>query len=164
MARPTPVSSPSAPATSPIDDGLEEDPAEHLSSGRADGAQQRDLAPPLRDQHVEGVPDDEGADQQGDPCEHQQHRGEDAHRISHGCGAVGGHLLTGHRFDAVGQHRGDPACAATSASTPSAAQHVDLVDQPVLAQHLLGGGQVEPGQGGAEDAVGLPEADDRRPA
>ena len=36
-------------------------PAQHLAAGRADGAQQRHLAPSLRDQHVEGVPDDERA-------------------------------------------------------------------------------------------------------
>ena len=141
---------------------LDEDAREHLPAGRAHRAQQRDLAPPLRDQHVEGVPDDEGADHHRDAGEDEQHRGEDAQRVAHGCGAVGGDLLPRQRLHAVGEHRGD-AVASSRALTPSAAMTSTSSTTPDLAQHLLGGGQVEPGEGGAQQAVGLPEADDRRP-
>ena len=48
----------------------------------------------------------------------------------------------------------------TSASTPSAASTSTSSTSPSLPSTLLGRGQVEPGHGRAEDAVGLPETDD----
>ena len=157
---PTPSSRPITPATRPMAAASTSDPRQHLAPGRTHRAQQRDLAPALGDQHVEGVPDDEGADQHRDAREDQHDRGEDAHRVAHGGGAVGGHLLAGQRLDAARAARRRRGRAARSASTPSVGPDVDLVDHPHLAEHPLGGGQVEPGQGGAQQAVAVAEADD----
>ena len=70
-----------------------------------------------------------------------------------------GHLLPRQRLDPLGEHLGDPV-AQLRRRDPLLGHHVDLVDDPGLVEHLLGGGQVEAGEGGAQEAVGLPEADD----
>ena len=80
------------------------------------------------------------------------------------CRAVGGHLLARQRLDAVGEHRRRSRSRSCPRADAVRGHDVDLVDDTLLAQHLLGGGQVEPGEGGAQQAVGLAEADDRRPA
>ena len=59
-----------------------------------------------------------------------------------------------------GSTRGD-AVAQLAGAHAVGGHDVDLVDDSRLAERLLGRGQVEPGEGGAQQAVGLPEADDR---
>ena len=158
-ARRDPEQQPEPAGHQPDHRGLDEDPGENLPAGGADRPEQGDLAAALRHQHVEGVPDDEGADQHRDAGEHQEHRGEDAHRVAHGGRAVGGHLLARQRLHAVRQHLGDPV---TQRLRPGAlrGQHVDLVDDPHLVEHPLRRGQVEPGEGGSQQAVGVAEPDD----
>ena len=125
------------PDTSPIECRPRRGPRQHLTAGRPDRAQQRDLAPALRDQHVEGVPDDEGADQHRDAGEHQQHGREDAHRVAHGGGAVGGHLVPGQRLDPVGEHRRD-AVAELAGAHAVLGLHVDLVDHALPCRAAAG--------------------------
>ena len=117
-------------------------PPQHLPTGRADGAQQRHLAPALCDEDVEGVPDDEGAHQHRDAREHQQHGGEDAHGVAHRGGAVGGYLVPGQCLDVVGKDRRDPVAELTGAHA-GLGLHVDLVDHAYLVEDPLGGGEVE---------------------
>ena len=77
----------------------------HLPLGRAEGAQQRELAAALGDQDREGVDDQERADDQGDAREDQQERGQERDRLQQVGGGLVGRVVAGDGLDAVGQHR-----------------------------------------------------------
>ena len=62
------------------DERLDGDHPAHLPAGRADGAQQCELAQPLADRDLEHVVDDERTHERGDEGEDQQARAEDVRR------------------------------------------------------------------------------------
>ncbi len=65
-------------AQQPDDGGLHEDRGEHLPRRGADRAQHRELPLPLPDDHLEGVGDDERADEERDRREDEQERRDEA--------------------------------------------------------------------------------------
>ena len=113
--------------------------AHDLAARGAQRAQQRELAHPLGDGDREGVEDDERADEQRDPREGEQRRGQEAQALLDVAGLVAGLLLAGAddrrapevALERVAQRLGGDALAGRS---------LDLVEA-VLAEHPLGLGQ-----------------------
>ena len=74
LENPRPASRPATDAATPRISASAATPAQHLAAGRAERAQQRELAAPLGDGDREGVEDDERADEQRGAREGQQRR------------------------------------------------------------------------------------------
>ena len=85
-------------------------------------------------------------------------RREEGQRLVDGGGLLGGHGLPGDHLDPGGQHGGDRLWTA-ALSAPGRVRTSDGVVTPGLPEQLLGGGQVEGGQGGSGQVVGRPEPD-----
>jgi len=113
----------------------------------------------LRDQDVEGVPDDEGPDQEGDPGEAEKDLGEHAHAVTDGRRTLGCKLLASQGLGSGGQDGSDVG-AQRRRGDPVISSHVDLIELADLTQQVLGGTRVEAGQRGPSEAVALPKAQD----
>ena len=110
LATPRPAAIPMAEASTPSVSASATTDDEHLAAAGAEGAQHRELATPLGDGDAEGVEDDEGADEDGDAGERQEHRREErADRVGRLGGRIGGGLLAGLDADA-GRHGGLDVC------------------------------------------------------
>jgi hypothetical protein len=111
-----------------------------------------------RDDHREGVPDDEGADEQRDAGEHHQHDGEEAEV---GLDRVGSLLCDGrarHGLDLGGHGGVQPACQLGVVDAGRRAD-VDLVEHPRGAEDALRGAGVEVRTGGPAQVVLAAELD-----
>ena len=145
----------------PEDEGLDQHGAEHLASAGPDDAEQGQLPGPLAHDDGEGVEDGEAADEQRDEGEDQQGGGEEGEGLVDGVGRLVGHRLAGHHLHAGGEGGGDGPLDLGLVG-PGLGQHVDGVELAGLAEELLGGGEVEGGQGGPGQVVGRPEGHDAR--
>jgi hypothetical protein len=91
------------------ENGFHQDTSGHLGGTGTEGAQQGKLALPLGHQDVEGVEDEEGADEQCYSGEHEEQRGEEAEAALDGRCRLGRHLGTGGELDGGGQYLREPA-------------------------------------------------------
>jgi hypothetical protein len=131
-------------------DGFDQHGAGHLSSLRADGAQQRVLPLTLRGSDREHVVDHEAGDAHRDEREHRQEDAEEAQRVLDRVLVLLGDLGTRQRFrgrrsrkrglDPIGQHVVGHAAVAA---------HHDGVDEAGLTHELLRRGQIEQRERGA---------------
>ena len=141
-ARPMPSTVPIAEATTPDDQRLGDDHAQHLLAARADGPQHRGLPGALRDRDREGVEDHERADDQGDDREHEQERAHERDALlALGTGRVDGGLarddLDTWLWNGVSLCTAARTRAASSdCVTPARADGADAVDATGLAEHL----------------------------
>ena len=103
IATSTPSARPTIDGDQTHRDTLEQHGAEHLSSTRADGSQQRELATSLRDEDREGVVDDEHPDEDGDAGEDEQEDVEEAEPLLDVVLVLLGDLLAREHLD-VGRH------------------------------------------------------------
>jgi hypothetical protein len=139
--------------------GLGDHRHHHLAAAGPQGPQEGQLAGPLGHQDRERVEDDEAADEQRDAGEHQQGGAEEAEGLLHRLGALVRHLLAGDHLDAGRQDLGH-AVAQLQGRHAADRLHVDGVEGRHLAQHPLGRGHVEGGQGGAGQVVRRAETGD----
>ncbi len=93
----------------PHDHRLAEHGAEHLTSARADDAQQRQLPRALAHRDGEGVQDGEAAHEERDEPEDEQRRVEEAQRLADGARLLVDDGLAGHHLHAVRQRARDGA-------------------------------------------------------
>ena len=126
------------------DERLDQHGPHDLAPGRADRAQRRELAGPLRNGDRQRVRDHERADEQRDAAEGEQEALEEAEearlaRILVGLTFSGAHLGAGRQD---GLNRRDELRLGRALGRSG----TDLVEPPVLVEQLLRGGQVERGQ------------------
>ncbi len=126
---PRPPATPSTAPTTPTIAACSTIEEEHLQRGGPHGAQQGELAGPLPDPHGERVGDDEAADEQRDPSEHQQERGDEPEDREDVLGRLRAHLVPGHRLRRNLRRRGH-------GSEPV---HQLLLGETVVRQHRDGG-------------------------
>ena len=87
--------------------GLEEDGGEHLPAAGADGPEQRQLPRALGQEDLEGVVDDEHADQQREAGEGDEDLAEEGEAARHGVGGLLAVGRAGERLGALGQRGAD---------------------------------------------------------
>jgi hypothetical protein len=121
----------------PDDGGLQQHRAEHLQAGGAKQPQHRELAGAAGDQHREGVPDDERANQQRNGREGQEGGAEPVEVALDLARLPGGERGGGHRLQPPGrQQAGDPVAYRVRAH-PRGGAHPDLVDGVAAAEQAL---------------------------
>ena len=139
----------------PHDGGLGQHRTEHLPAGRAEQPQQGHLAGAARDQHREGVPDDERADQQRHRRKGQQRRPEPVQVALDLVGLPGGERRGGDRLQPPGRQQPADPVAQHVRAHPRRGAHLDLVDGVAAAEQALRRGGLQHRHGRGVEGVEL---------
>ena len=159
FASPSPRKSPTIEASTPITSASSTTESRHLPARRAERAQRRELARPLRDRDRERVDDHESADEQRDQAEREQEVAQERDelvrllRVLARLGVAGAHL---------GVRRQDLADLRDQRGwrDPRLRGDADLVELALLAEEPLGGREVEACERGSADRAHRPELHD----
>ncbi len=144
----------------PDDQRLDQHRPDNLAPGQADRPHQRQLAGPLGDDDLEGVVDDEGADEEGDESEDEKEGVEEGERLlnSAACSSAADWAVCALALSG----RTSPMRLVRSAASVPVGEHPGPGHHALLAEHRLGSGEVEEGQGRPTEIVGFAERHDPR--
>ena len=141
------------------DQRLDHDGGGDLGPARTEGAQESELAGALPDDDGERVVDEEGGHEQGDGGEAEQDVLEGVHEALDALARLVLDLGTGHRLDPLRERRLD-AVGEVGRVDVGFGDDVDGVDLTLGAEDLGCDVDVERGQAGTEEVVGLTEGED----
>ena len=127
----------------PDDERLDDDRAEHLAPRRAERAQRRELARPLRDRDRERVRDHEAADEERDAAEREQELLQERDERVRVRRVLLSPARSPVRACAVGGRIARICCSSSASDTPGFAATAISSSLPALVEELLRGRQVE---------------------